>query len=205
VSLSPLHIATKGFLASTTLAIAVSGFIAGEVVAPEAPVFGGNHPTVLDLRKRRDLVHVLDYVWRSKANISFAALSEYTVEGKNKNVFEHKSLKLLSLNAASIIENKNVRETYFQSENNFNLFAESEIKISSAKPSQTHHKINSKYHFNVAASTAILSKTRASKAIATSGTLTFYTRSSVSLTGFNKPVDSGIDEVLAVAIKYLYG
>ena len=207
MSLLTLHIATKGFLAGTTLAIAASGFLQPDVVAPEVTPFGGSQQRYVEYvepRKPR-IIHALDFALSAKAELVFAATSKHESESKTPIEVEYSSLSLLGYNASSEVSGKNVRVTELTSTANLALDVKSEVYTYSAASAEVAYNSTSVLAFNITSGIAAHTEDRNSYTYQSKQELGIAMTSTISTFSATPKQDNEIEEVLAIAINYLYG
>lgn len=204
MSLTTLHIATKGFLAGTTLAIATSGFIQSEAVEVPVKPFGGSQQRYIEPRKV-EIIHALDYEHYSSSVISFAASSKYEVEQNHNNSLEHNALRLITFDAASNIKTKNVRTTELKSESSLNFFAESVYENSLNEIIDKNYSSSGNLELSMKSNMASENKFNSSFTFSSNYAIRLAVNTKIKTSIKPDKNNDETEEILAVAIKYLYG
>lgn len=207
MSLLTSHIATKGFLAGATLAVAASGFLQPDVAAPEVPKFGGGGKFIerrVDIRKPQ-IIHALDFEVSSNTELTYKVHSKYEFETKVPVGVTHEGVTSLLYNVSADTQGKNVRVTDVTSTAKLAIGITSTIETVRALPADTKHKSKGTFAFNIMSDILVDTAAQSTSMHSSNTTLTIGMTSSIESRMVTPAQDNEIEEVLAVAIRYLYG
>lgn len=205
MSFNTLNVATRGFLAATTLAVATSGFLQyGEVVEVPVTPFAPSQQRYVEPRKPT-IVHALNFRYDAYTELAFKATSRLEFESKTPTEVEYNSLSLFRYNASADITGKNVRVTDITSNANLVLDVKSEVYTYSAASAEVTYNSTGVLAFDLQSNVGIQTQTNSVSSIESKSTMTFAMSSKVEVFKNTPAVDNEIEEVLAVAVSYLYG